>query len=168
MNTQILVAYATKHGATAGIAERIGLVLQRSGLIVDVRSVEDVDDVEIYQAVVLGSAVYVGRWRREAVRFLEAYAEALSTRPVWLFSSGPTGEGDPAALLEGWQLPDILAPFVDQIQPRSIALFHGAIQIQQLNLAERMIVKALQVPVGDYRDWDAIESWATEIAAALR
>jgi menaquinone-dependent protoporphyrinogen oxidase len=97
---KILVAYASKHNATAEIANAIGETLRQSdALEVDVRSVDSVKDIALYDAVVLGSAVYVGRWQGEAADFLKQHEKELAQRPLWLFSSGPTGEGDPKALL---------------------------------------------------------------------
>lgn len=167
MNTRVLVAYASKYGATAGIAERIGLVLRQAGLDVDVFPVAKVGGVEAYAAVVLGSAVYVGQWRKEATAFLKTYAQHLIDRPVWLFSSGPTGEGDPVALLRGWRFPEGLRRVVEQIRPRDIAVFHGLLDPDKLNLAERWIVQRLKAPAGDFRDWDAIERWARTIVDVL-
>ena len=105
MDKQVLVAYATKHGATAEIAEKIGQVLRQAGLRTDVLPADPAfgrSDLVAYKAVVLGSAVYIGRWRKEAVKFLQANEAALAEKPVWLFSSGPTGEGDPVELVKGW------------------------------------------------------------------
>ena len=92
---RILVAYATKYGATAEIAEKIGQVLDEAGVPVDVVPVKKVKALDSFSAIVLGSAVYIGRWRKEAVNFLKKNEKALTERDVWLFSSGPTGEGDP-------------------------------------------------------------------------
>jgi menaquinone-dependent protoporphyrinogen oxidase len=168
MDTQVLVAYATKYGATAEIAEIIGEVLRQAGLRADVRPAEKVSDVSAYQAVVLGSAVYIGRWRKQATKFLNANEKALAERPVWLFSSGPTGEGDPVELLKGWRLPGGLQPVADRIQPRDIAVFHGAVNVDDLNFIERWMIKNVKSPVGDFRDWEAITAWAEGIAAALK
>ncbi len=88
METRVLVAYATKYGATAGIAEKIGQVLREAGLAVDVKPAGQAGDPGGYQAVVLGSAVYIGRWRKEAAHYLKANEKALAQRPVWLFNSG--------------------------------------------------------------------------------
>ncbi len=98
MDKQVLVAYASKYGATEEIAERIGEVLRQAGLRTDVLPTDRVSDLAHYQAIVLGSAVYIGKWRKEAVKFLKANEKMLAGRPVWLFSSGPTGEGDPVKL----------------------------------------------------------------------
>jgi len=168
MDVQVLVAYATKYGATAEIAERIGQVLREAGLRADVLSADRVSDLTPYQAVVLGSAVYAGRWRKEAAAFLAANENRLAERPVWLFSSGPTGEGDALQLLKGWRLPEAQQAIADRIQPRDIAVFHGLMDMKKLNLAEKLILKAIKAPVGDFRDWDAITSWTAAIADALK
>lgn len=164
---KILVAYATKYGATAEIAERIGEVLCQAGLRTDVLPVDRVSELHLYKAVVLGSAVYIGLWRKEATKFLKANEKVLAEQMVWLFSSGPTGEGDPVELLKGWHLPKALQPFADRIQPRDIAVFHGDVDTKKLNLIEKQMLKNVKVPVGDFRDWDAIASWATAIADVL-
>lgn len=168
MGNRVLVAYATKYGATAEIAEKIGEVLRQAGLDADVQPADRVHDLTPYRAVVLGSAVYAGQWRKEAATFLEKNEQALSERPVWLFSSGPTGEGDPVQLLNGWRFPEALQPIADRIGARDIVLFHGVIDMQEINLPEKLIVKALKAPAGDFRDWDAISAWAADIAEALQ
>jgi menaquinone-dependent protoporphyrinogen oxidase len=168
MDKQVLVAYATKYGATAEIAEKIGQVLSQAGLRTDVLPADRVSDLSPYKAVVLGSAVYVGRWRKEAATFLKANEKVLAERPVWLFSSGPTGEGDPVELTKGWRFPGALQPIADRIQPRDIALFHGAADVKRLNLIERWMIKNVKAPFGDFRDWETITSWATVIADDLK
>ena len=141
MDGQVLVAYATKYGATAEIAEKIGQVLRQAGLRADVLPADRVSDLHSYQAVVLGSAVYIGLWRKKAATFLKANEQALAERPVWLFSSGPTGEGDAAGLMEGWRFPKGLQPIADRIQPRDIAVFHGDVNTKKLNFIERWMAK---------------------------
>jgi menaquinone-dependent protoporphyrinogen oxidase len=167
MENQVLVAYATKYGATAEIAEKIGQVLCEAGLSTDVLPVDRVGDLDPYKAVVLGSAVYIGKWRKEAVKFLEANETALAGKQVWLFSSGPTGEGDPVELVQGWQFPEKLQPVADRIGPRDIALFHGAADGEKMNFLEKWAMKNVQAPLGDFRDWEAITSWAKAIAEEL-
>lgn len=168
MSKKVLVTYATKHGATAEIAERVGHVLQEAGVTAVVRPVEMVHDLRQYDAVVLGSAVYAGQWRKEAAEFLAHNEQRLMERPVWLFSSGPTGEGDPVALMKGWTFPTAQQPIADRIHPRDIAVFGGEIDMEKLNLPEKLIVKGVKAPAGDYRDWRTIEVWATAIAEAMQ
>jgi menaquinone-dependent protoporphyrinogen oxidase len=167
MANQILVAYATKYGSTAEIAEKIGGTLRQRGFLAEVISVENVGTLNACDAIVLGSAVYAGQWQKEAVAFLEAHEGELSERPVWIFSSGPTGEGDPVELMKGWKFPEVLQPFVERIKPIDIAFFHGRIDLTKLNFGEKLIVKALKAPTGDFRDWGAITDWAESIADAL-
>ena len=167
MEEKVLVAYATKYGATQGIAERVGQTLREAGLQVDVLPADRAGDPGTYAAVVLGSGVYMGQWRKPARAYLEANEQALAGRPVWLFSDGPTAAGDPAALLKGWRFPQALQPVADRIHPRDIAVFGGALDAQKISLFEKLILKIVKAPAGDYRDWNAITAWARGIAAAL-
>jgi menaquinone-dependent protoporphyrinogen oxidase len=167
MTTKVLVTYATKYGATQEIAEAIGQVLSQTGLSTDVQPIHLVSDLSQYQALVIGSAVYIGKWRKEAMRFLKANEKKLSGMSVWLFSSGPTGEGDPVEILKGWRMPRAIQPIVDHIKPRGNRVFHGDVNVSKLNPIERLMIKNVEAPVGDFRDWDAIRSWANTIAVEL-
>lgn len=167
MDKKVLVAYATKYGATAEIAERIGAALRETGLQADVLPAGSVSDLAGYGAVVLGSAVYIGQWRKEAAKFLKANEGTLAGLPVWIFSSGPTDEGDPVELVKGWRLPASLQPIADRIGPRDIVVFHGALEAEKLNFIEKWMINKVGASVGDFRDWDAITVWAGGIAGAL-
>ena len=169
MNRNILVAYASKYGATKEIAEKIGEVLCQAGLQADVFPVDGTLDITPYQAIILGSAIYIGKWQKEAVEFLQVNEKILASRPVWIFSSGPTGEGDPVELVEGLRFPIALQPVVDRIHPRDIAVFHGFINPDKINFIEKWSIKSLvKKPFGDFRNWDAITAWATSIAETLK
>ncbi len=168
MEIRVLVAYASKYGATGEIAEKIGQVLRQAGLQVDVSSVNRVSDLAPYKAVVLGSAIYMGQWRKEVGKFLKTNEKLLSQRPVWLFSSGPLGKGDPVQLTKGWRFPKSQGSIIERIRPRDIAIFHGMLDMKKLNFFERLVVRIIRAPVGDFRDWDAIASWAAGIAGELR
>jgi len=167
MDIRVLVTYATKYGATAEIAEKIGQELRQAGLRTDVLPADRVSDLTPYKAVVLGSAVYIGQWQKKAATFLQANEKALAERPVWLFSSGPTGEGDPVQLMKGWRFPKALQPIADRIHARDMALFHGAVDPKKMNLIEKWMIKNVKAPLGDFRDWNAISAWASAIADAL-
>lgn len=169
MNMKLLVTYASKYGATREIAEKIVNVLQQSGLQADLAPVKEVRELSEYQAVILGSAVYVGKWQKDAAEFLQKNENTLAQLPVWLFSSGPTGEGDPAELLEGWRLPVELQPITERIRPRDIAVFGGYINPDKVNFIEKTAVKNIvKKPFGDFRDWDRIIGWADTVAEALQ
>jgi menaquinone-dependent protoporphyrinogen oxidase len=159
----VLVSAASKHGATAEIAETIGRVLREQGLAVDVRPMENVTMVDGYDAVVLGSAVYVGHWLEVARKLVAAEGAILATRPVWLFSSGPVGDPPKPA-----EEPVDVAEIVRATGARDHQVFAGKIDKERLGFGERAMVLALRAPVGDFRDWTAIETWARGIAEALR
>jgi menaquinone-dependent protoporphyrinogen oxidase len=166
--TFILVTYASKHAATAEIARAIAEVLQEAkGTWVDSFPVGEVEDITPYDAVILGSAVYAGRWQDKAADFLRENEAQLAKRHVWLFSSGPVGEGDPKELTSGWTFPEGLKPVSERIKPHDIALFHGSIDPAKLNLVEKLMVKGINAPTGDFRDWDVIRGWAYNIAQTL-
>jgi len=166
--THILVAYASKHDSTAEIAQAIGDVLRQAlHSLVDVVPVETVQDIAPYDAVVLGSAVYAGQWQSKAADFLKKHETELAQHPVWLFSSGPTGAGDPNVILKGWNFPQALQPVVERIKPRDITVFHGNLDATKLNLIERVVVKGVHAPTGDFRDWEVIRDWAYTIAQTL-
>lgn len=169
MEKKILVTYASKYGATKEIAERIGEELQHKGMQADVLPVGSIADTASYEAVILGSAIYVGNWPKEAAEFLKANERTLAEQPVWLFSSGPTGEGDPAELVHGKQLPAPVQEITDRIQPRDIAIFHGNIDLEKINGMEKWAIKnVVKKPFGDFRDWDMILGWTSKIAEALK
>lgn len=168
MEKKVLVAYGTKYGATAEIAKRIGRVLRDAGLGVEVKAADRAGDPGSYDAVVLGSAVYIGQWRKEAAKFLDANQAALAQKPVWVFSSGPTGEGDVEELMGGWSFPGKLQPIADRIGPRDMTIFHGAADESKMGRLDRWMLGRVKAAIGDYRDWDAIEAWARGIAQELQ
>lgn len=169
MDEKILVTYASKYGATKEIAEKIGEVLHQAGSQVDVLPVGSIQNLNPYQVVVFGSAIYVGNWPKEAVTFLRANEQGLADRSFWLFSSGPSGEGDPVELVEGKRVPEAMKPVVDRIQPRDVKIFHGNINLEKINFIEKWAVKnVVKKPFGDFRDWDSIISWTTTIANSVK
>lgn len=159
----VLVAYASKHGATRGIAEHVAQTLRQLGRDADVLSVDAAGQVGAYDAVVVGSAVYYGSWMKEAVDFVRQNRTMLSERPVWLFSSGPLG----AQVNDSEEQPKEISGLRADIGARDHRVLFGALDPHTLSFPERMVVKAVRAPVGDFRDWDAIAAWAKDIAGAL-
>jgi menaquinone-dependent protoporphyrinogen oxidase len=171
---RILVAYASQHGATRGIAERIAGQLCLTGHRAEARSVDDAGDLEAFDAFVVGGAAYIGRWLKEATEFVRVNRDVLAVRPTWLFSSGPLGT-DPTDA-EGRDQREVARPreFLElrnSIRPRGTRVFFGALDPAKLGLRDRAIRsmpagRAL-LPEGDFRDWPDIDAWATEIARDL-
>jgi menaquinone-dependent protoporphyrinogen oxidase len=157
---KLLVTYASKYGSTAEIAEVIGKELRKRSLEVEVKQIGDVGDLTGYDGFIIGSALYAGGWLEPAAEFLRSNQELLTSRPVWLFSSGPTGEGDPNEILGGWTFPEDLMAVRETIKPKDIILFHGNLDLDKLSFGEKMIIKSVNATVGDFRDWLVIRSWA--------
>lgn len=160
---RILVAVASKHGSTREIAEAIAQELKSQGLDVDLQPVETVIQVSNYDAVVFGSAIYAGSWLPAAKRFAETFRTQLSKVPFWVFSSGPVGAEDPKPNDD----PNMLAASLGGAKPRDHHVFVGKIDPARLGLGERLIVKAVRAPMGDFRNWDEIREWAHGIATTL-
>ena len=161
---RVLVTAASRHGATHEIAAAIADGLNRRGLAADVRPAESLASLDGYDAFVIGSAVYVGRWLDPARSLVEDNAGALADAPVWLFSSGPLGppddlkpEGDPVDV----------AGLMEKTGAAGHRVFAGRLDRGLLSFGEKAVVVAVRAPEGDFRDWDAIDAFAGEIAAAL-
>ena len=146
---RVLVAVASKHGATEEIAATIGRALDVRGLDVDVRTVDDVAGLAPYEAVVLGSAVYMGKWLEPARAFAEEHADELAVRSTWLFSSGPLGSPPRPEPDRAVQLDAIVA----KTGAREHRIFVGKLDKRRLNLGMRAVVHAVHAPYGDFRDW---------------
>ena len=98
---------------------------------------------------------------------MKSYETVLTGCDVWLFSSGPSGEGEPVELLDGWRFPEAQQAIIERISPRGIKVFHGSVDTAKLNFIEKSMVKTVKTPLGYYRNWEEITSWAETIAEAL-
>jgi menaquinone-dependent protoporphyrinogen oxidase len=163
MTMKTLITFASRHGSTSEIADALAEELRLAGRSVAVRPVEEVEDLANYEAVIVGSAVYMGNWLPEARHFVERHREVLATVPVWLFSSGPLGEGD----LQPHGDPAQLDAMMRAIHARDHRLFVGKLDPSELGFGERLMAKVVRTPEGDFRDWGAIRAWARKIAMAL-
>jgi menaquinone-dependent protoporphyrinogen oxidase len=162
----VLVAYASKRGSTAEIAQAIADKLRECDLTVQCLPADEVASLGPYDAVVLGSAVYIKHWRPDAGRFLRRHAEALSRRPFWVFSSGPVGETggavDPARME-----PSRIVERIEQLGVREHVVFGGRLPLHPHNPLERVLIARTPRRYRDRRDWREIRAWASGIAAEL-
>ena len=173
---KVLVAYATRHGSTTGIAERVAAGLRAAGVDAEARPVGQVRSLDGYEGVVVGGAAYMFHWLKDATAFVHKNREALSERPVWLFSSGPLGtdalDEQGRSVFEALR-PQEWAALPGLIGSRGERVFRGAwdAEAPPIGLGERMLrfmPKArAAMPVGDFREWPEIDAWAAEIAASL-
>lgn len=162
---KILVTYASKCGSTAGVAEAVAKTLAAKGFTVDLTPVDLAAGVETYSAIILGSAIRFGAVLPAAAAFIKDHARVLKTRPVAYFTVGstlfqdtPENRAAAAACTE---------PLKAVVPPVSAADFAGVFDPGKVSFAERLLGKAMKMPVGDFRDWKAIQSWASGLAEQL-
>lgn len=163
----VLVTAATKHGATGEIAQAIGAALTERGVPAVVLPPEDVRDIGAYDAVVLGSAVYMGHWQPEAMALVDRGAAAWAGRPVWLFSSGPVGDPNRSLTKQMGADPVDLPKVRAATGARDHRVFAGKLERKNLAFRQRMALSLFRGMQGDFRDWDAIRAWSADIADAL-
>lgn len=163
MNKHILVTYATRAGSTAEIAAAIGESLGQRGYAVDVKSVKEQPVLEGYQGIILGSAIRMGSWLPEAVKFVKDNQQNLRTLPAALFTVHMLNTGDDAT-----SRTNRLA-YLDKVRPllnsAEEVYFAGKIDFSALSLFDRFIAKRVDAAEGDHRDWDKIHRWSQKIFA---
>ena len=157
MTQPVLVVYATKRESTHEVAEAVAARLRELGHEVDVRPAAEVGTLAPYAAVVIGGALYMGRWHHDARHFLSSHRDALTHLPVAVFAMGPrtTEEADIEASRK--QLDAALAK-APQLEPVSVAIFGGVIDPAKLRFPFR------KMGATDARDWDVIRAWADAVA----
>lgn len=181
--SRVHVVYASRHGGTAGIATRIAEILRAQGHDVVLSDAADRPEAAGFDATLVGSGVYLGSWVKDGVEFLERNQATLSRMPVWLFSSGPlpgstkeTDSADPLTVALG---PEEgpgsgghrkINELSEAIKPRDHRVFRGAYDPKDppANMTERLVrlmpASKSILPAGDFREWDAIEAWARDLA----
>jgi menaquinone-dependent protoporphyrinogen oxidase len=166
---RVLVAYASKNGSTQEIAQAIADEIRHNGFDADCVEAGGARQIDPYDAVILGSAVYAKRWRSSARRFLRRHQRALSARPWWVFSSGPIGEPKPEDdRAAAWLEPPRTMAKVEHLGARSHVVFGGRVPLQPHNFVERAMVKNTPAEFADRRDWAEISNWAADVARQLR
>lgn len=163
---QVLVTAASREGSTLEIAEAIADALRRRGVAVTVAAPSSVVGVTPYDAAIVGSAVYSGRWLEPAVDLVRGHAGDLRRRPVWLFSSGPIGEPARAIVRPMAAGPQQLPELMRWSGAREHRVFGGRLTPSQASPLRRLALRALRL-AGDWRPWDDIEAWAASIADEL-
>jgi menaquinone-dependent protoporphyrinogen oxidase len=168
MCKHVLVAFATRFGSTADVAEAIGMTLEQVGAFADVRAVDEVTHLDRYDAVLVGSAIRNGKWLPEAVQFLEAHRYVLRTLPVAYFTlcltlRHDTPENRRAVL-------DYHTPLLNdfpEVRPVAIGMFAGMLDFADLPPATRRLSRAAGIPEGDFRNWSRIRDWTLDTMPLL-
>ncbi|TVZ01054.1 hypothetical protein EAS64_32640 [Trebonia kvetii] len=164
---RVLIAAASEHGSTTEIARLIGDALIVNHLAVDIVPPAAVDSIEDYDAVILGSAIYAGRWLASARDFAIRFRDPLAARSVWLFSSGPVGDPSSKLVRLMEKDPVDVTRIQQDIQVRGHRIFAGKLDSKALSVAQRVSLLVFRGLNGDFRDRAAIMQWADSIAADL-
>ncbi|MCH2249425.1 MAG: hypothetical protein MK042_06465 [Cognatishimia sp.] len=163
-NTKVLAAYDSKLGSTAEVAKFMGSVLSEQGPSIAVKPLLEVDDLEIYDSVIIGSAIRYDRWLPDATAFVKENRTTLSNVPVSFFFTCLTlAKPTPAAMLKAEGYADKLRSLAPEVKPMAVGVFAGVLQFARTPWPARFALKVLSIATGvkegDYRDWEAIRSW---------
>ena len=158
---RVLVAYASKAGSTAEVAAVIARKLADAGLAVDLRRARNIRSLAGYRTIIVGSAIRAGQWLGEASGFVKTHREALAVRKTAFFTLCMTLQQDTPGNRE--KVAAYLKPVREVLEPDWIEAFAGKMEYRRLALGPRLIVKAMKVREGDFRNWDAIGSWADRL-----
>lgn len=160
---KVLVAVASRHGSTRMVGDCIREELEATGVRAHLGEPQLIGSLDEYDAVVLGSAVYAGRWLAAARQFADRYESQLQGKPVWLFSSGPIGQTpkpiDP---------PAEAVALATRLHARDHRVFAGRLDRDVLGTGERLVIRVVGAPTGDFRKWEEVGAWARGISAALK
>jgi menaquinone-dependent protoporphyrinogen oxidase len=160
---KVLVTYASKYGSTGGVADAIGRELCSRDVATDVVLIKNAGNVGSYQGVVIGSAIYRGKWMSEAIDFVNKNQDILRQMPVAYFLVCMTlfqpTEKNRAKVLS---YIDPVLKAVPELKPVGIGTFAGALDYNNLSWVNNKILRSKGTPEGDFRDWKAVRAWARE------
>jgi menaquinone-dependent protoporphyrinogen oxidase len=165
MNDRILVTYASKAGSTKEVAERIAKYLADKNLVVDLQPVSSVTGIDSYQSIVLGSAIRAGNLLPEVKAFIMKNQDRLAQKHFSIFIVCLTLKDETEENCK--TVSAYLEPVRAQVKPDKEGLFAGTMNINKLGFLERMLIKAMKAPEGDYRNWEAIDAWAEELSQEM-
>jgi len=159
----VAIIVASKHGSTREIGEEIARNLRHSGIGSTLYDANEDVNLQGRTGVIVGSAIYIGKWMKEARSFIETNQQQLRQMPVWLFSSGPIGDQPPDKAIDANAIDELIAAS----GARDHQVFYGKLDPADLSRTERFVTKLVHAPEGDFRDFEAIDGWAEEIASVL-
>ena len=167
MSASVLVAYATRYGSTQEVAEAVAATLRERGLEVDFQPMRQVRTIDQYRAVALGAPLYMFRWHKDALNFLERHRAALTARPVAIFALGPFHVDEKEFQGAREQLDKELAKF-PWLTPAAIEIFGGKFDPEKLTFPHNLVSALKKMPASDVRDWTAIRAWASDLASQFQ
>ncbi len=174
--SRILITYDTKHGATATVAKMIfdTICATASGAAsVDLVFVENLDPaaIESYDAVIIGSPIYMGKWLRGITRLLRGHHAALAKVNSAFFITctyiKEDGNVPPLDDIVKMYMDPVLSKYSD-IEPVSLGVLAGEFEFSELYFFEWFLMKISGFEEGDFIDKAKVDAWATEVWDSIR
>lgn len=148
MRRSVLVAQASRHGPAGRAGELVADVLAAHGFAVDVLPTTRVDSLDPYGAIVVGGPLRLGRWHRDACRFLHRHRSELGRLPVAVFAT----ERPPGDRRNG----GIERALADAPEVEPVTSAHFPVAAGRWNASSRAVY-----------DPDEVRRWADELAREL-
>lgn len=161
MNPIVLVTYASRAGSTMEIARTIALELEKRDFDFDICPIKQVNSLEGYSHVVIGSAIRMGSPLPEVIHFIKEHQSEFSDIPLACFAVHLQNDGDDEASRKARLA--YLDPIRNQLRITHEACFTGVYDPEKVSYIERLMGKTVQTPVGDFRDWATIKDWGQAI-----
>jgi menaquinone-dependent protoporphyrinogen oxidase len=165
MSRKILVAYASRSGSTAEIAQAVAKELGGAGYIVDVAELSGVSSLAGYNGIVIGAPLYMGNLVKDVRTFVGRHTQALATLPVASFAVGLTPVSEQVGNVD--HAMDCLHTALSPLKPVGTILFAGKLDMAKLGFIQRKMMEIGNVPSGDFRNWDLIAAWARELPGKM-
>jgi menaquinone-dependent protoporphyrinogen oxidase len=165
MAGKFLIAYASRTGSTAEIAQAVGKELDATGNSVEVREIKGIDSIEGYRAVVIGAPVYMAAIEKDVAHFVARHRDGLSRIPVAAFAVGIAPVDHRVGSVEG--VLEKLRAALDPVKPVAVTMFAGRLELARMSFVQRTMTGLMKVLTGDFRDWDAIRAWARGLPAVF-
>lgn len=166
MAAEILVAYVSRMGSTAEIAQAIGRELEAAGNSVEVAEMKGIASLEGYRAVVIGAPVYLANIEKDVAHFVARHRDGLSRMPVAAFAVGIAPVDHRVGSVES--VLEKLGAALDPVKPVAVTMFAGRLEPARMSFVQRTMTGLMKVLTGDFRDWDAIRAWARELPVILK
>jgi menaquinone-dependent protoporphyrinogen oxidase len=165
MAAKVLVAYTSRTGSTAEIAQAIAKELEATGNSIEVAEMKGIDTIEGYRAVVIGAPIYMAAIEKDVAHFVGQHRNGLTGVPVAAFVVGIAPVDHRVGSVE--EVLGKLRAALDPVKPVSVTMFAGRLELARMSFVQRTMTGLMKVLTGDFRDWEAIRAWARGLPAVF-
>lgn len=165
MDKKILVTYATYYGATANVARAIAETVASRGYSVEVSTVKEVQNLNQYEAVIVGSAIRGGKIHDDTFHFIKDHKADLGRIPVAYFVCCMTmGEEDPETRYQAETYLAEVFNKISTVKPISLGFFGSIYEYKHMEWLARLVDKAINSQEGEYHTWETVIHWNENVA----